>query len=129
MIPFTLRNCALAVANLGRQTRLDVLSIAFRIFTEWASVRIPVSGALPSLLQMLGIHETGSVILTEVRDLVRNLNVIVFCYHIIGDCDNLLSKTFLVWSDWDATMITHGMAFAVLWPRRVSLVTLWQRMD
>jgi hypothetical protein len=55
---------------------------------KWAPIGIPCSGELLSQLRVFGIREPDSILATEVRDLARYLNTIVFLYRIIRDYDN-----------------------------------------
>jgi hypothetical protein len=54
MTPFVLWCDAIAVADLSRQVRLDLLRIAFPGLLKWASIRIPCSSELLSQLQVFG---------------------------------------------------------------------------
>jgi hypothetical protein len=78
LTPFVLWYAAVAIGELRRELRLELLEIVFIIFRKWLIVG---RGVFPS--------RRGPKLVVEILNLKRYLNSVIFLYHVIRDYDNV----------------------------------------
>jgi hypothetical protein len=89
IMPFALWYAAVSIGDLTRITRLGLLKIAFRIFSQWARRRIRSDGKLDPNRELW--EENGKEIKFAVieADLIRYLNSVLFTYSVIKNYDDV----------------------------------------
>jgi hypothetical protein len=89
IMPFALWYATISIGDLLPKTRLSLLSIAFRIFLQWAQRRILADGKLDPNRTIW--KEDGDEIKFAVieADLIRYLNSVLFTYSIIKNYDDV----------------------------------------
>jgi hypothetical protein len=97
LTPFVLWYVVVAVSDLTRKVRLNLLEIVFRIFTKWYQIlpALPArklrdnDRAEPSTNTITDIKERFICFAVEAMDLVRYMNSVLFLYTVIKSVDDI----------------------------------------